>query len=91
MNPEGAKKFKVLADECRLRVLELLSSGPKSVSDMARQLDIPQNLLSHHLKILRDSQFVDFSRKGNTKYYELAKSIVGDGHQLNLGCCRIEF
>ena len=87
---DRVKKFKALADDSRLRVLELLEDGPKCVSQIASKLKVPQNLLSHHLKILREADLVQFDRAGNNIYYKLSPAVGLNKKKLELGCCSIE-
>ena len=88
-----ASILKVLADETRLSVIELLLSGPMYVGDINGSLDVEQSLLSHHLRILRDAGLVTAEREGKHVLYSLARSIQGKrrGQAINLGCCLISF
>ena len=48
--PEGLPAFlKLLAEPNRLRILMLLARGEQCVCDIEAALDLPQNLVSHHL------------------------------------------
>ena len=42
-----AEFFKIFGDETRLRILDLLVSGEKSVNEIARKLDVSQSAVSH--------------------------------------------
>ena len=85
-------KLKVLAEETRLAVMELLMAGPLRVGELNEVLGIDQSLLSHHLRVLRDAGLVATTRDGKAVLYELAPGIRGRGGQgLHLGCCRISF
>jgi ArsR family transcriptional regulator, arsenate/arsenite/antimonite-responsive transcriptional repressor / arsenate reductase (thioredoxin) len=44
-----------LADPARLGVVDLLSLGDRSPTELRRALDLPSNLLAHHLKVLEDA------------------------------------
>ena len=50
--------FKALCDENRWRILEILQSGEKCACVLLNKLDIQQSTLSHHKKILCDSEVV---------------------------------
>ena len=54
--------LKILADENRLKILCFLKDWPKGVCQIADFLDLPQNLVSHHLKKLKEVWLLD-SRK----------------------------
>jgi DNA-binding transcriptional ArsR family regulator len=72
-NP-GAAAFlaKALADENRVRIVSILASGRKSVSQLVAELKISQPLVSHHLKELKRALLVNIERNGPFVYYELA-------------------
>ncbi len=86
-------KLKVLADATRLRVVEALMNGPRHVSELNSILGLEQSLLSHHLKVLRDSQLVTSERDGKSVLYRLDPSVMPDpsNQAIHLGCCRIVF
>jgi ArsR family transcriptional regulator, arsenate/arsenite/antimonite-responsive transcriptional repressor len=68
---ELTARLKVLADENRLRIIACLSTGEKCVCQLTDSIDIPQNLMSHHLRTLRESGLVTSSRRGRWVYYSL--------------------
>lgn len=65
------KLLKILADENRLRIIACLSSGEKCVCQLTEAIDVSQNLMSHHLKILRKNGLVKCDRRGRWVYYSL--------------------
>ncbi|MEW6199818.1 MAG: metalloregulator ArsR/SmtB family transcription factor [Planctomycetota bacterium] len=65
--------FKALADETRLRILSLLSSGELCVCEMTKVLDIGQPKASRHLAVLRQAELVVDRREGMWMYYSLAE------------------
>lgn len=64
--------FKVLANQKRLEIIQLLGSGELSVSQMIDMLDLPQANLSQHLGLLRQAGMVSTRRDGVTIYYTLS-------------------
>lgn len=88
-----ATLLKVLADDTRLDVVRQLMNGPRHVGELNASIPIDQSLLSHHLKILRESGIVTAARDGKAVLYSLAPSVEGrrKGKALNLGCCLISF
>lgn len=88
-----ADKLRVLADVTRLSVMESLLDGAKNVTEINSRLKIDQSLLSHHLKVLRDSGLVTTRREGKAIRYAIApEAATGEsGKGLNLGCCQISF
>lgn len=87
-----AEKLKVLSDPTRLAVIELLMAGPKRVGEINQVLQIEQSLLSHHLRVLRDAEFVVTRRDGKGVLYDLSSEYRSQrGATLDLGCCAISF
>jgi ArsR family transcriptional regulator len=68
-----AETVKAIGHPVRLRILALLCSGGRNVSDMARDLDIPQAIVSQQLRILRLSRLVVASREEGFAVYALAE------------------
>jgi len=87
-----ADKFRLLADEHRLQIIELLLSGDQSVGDIAANLELPQNLTSHHLSALKSEGIVSACKQGRHVVYHLeAKVKTKSGKKiLQLDCCSIE-
>ena len=55
---ELASMLKVLAEETRLRIFALLTSGELCVCEIVDVLDMPQSLVSNHLRVLRRAGLV---------------------------------
>jgi ArsR family transcriptional regulator len=64
--------LKAIADETRLRILSLLSSGELCVCEITKVLDIGQPKASRHLAVLRQAELVLDRREGMWMYYSLA-------------------
>lgn len=64
--------FKVLGDESRLRILQALGEGERSVSEILDRTKLPQTLTSFHLRILREAGVLATERRGPFIYYRLA-------------------
>lgn len=79
---EMTRMLKILADENRLRIIACLSTGEKCVCQLTEAIDIPQNLMSHHLKTLRENGLVKDDRRGRWVYYSL--NVDGLKELLNL-------
>jgi len=61
--------LKALADESRLALLRILNQGEASVGDLARQLELTEPTVSHHLARLRESGLVTLRMVGNQHFY----------------------
>ena len=66
-----AEFFKIFADETRLRILDLLVSGEKCVSEISEKLDVSQSAVSHQLKTLRNSNLVKANKIGQMVNYSI--------------------
>ena len=78
LNAVTARFFKGLGDPIRLKVLEFLEDGEKSVSEMVEYLGLPQNQVSMHLGCLRWCGYVKTRKEGRYVYYSLGDSRVMD-------------
>ncbi len=61
-----------VSDPVRWTVLERLTAGQACVCDLQAIVDVAPNLLSYHLKVLRDAALVTTSRRGRWVDYRLA-------------------
>ncbi len=73
-----AETFRLLGDPSRLRILFYCLNEPKSVGDIAEQLDLSQTLVSHHLRLLRGARLVVGERRSRQVFYALADDHVRD-------------
>lgn len=60
-----------LADPKRIIIIYALAERPRSVNDLAEELDISQPATSRNLKVLRDRGLVYTVRQGTTSEYHL--------------------
>jgi len=60
-----------LADPKRILLIYALAEKPRSVNDLAQELDISQPATSRNLKVLRDRGLVFSVRQGTTLEYRL--------------------
>ena len=74
---EGVALLQVVADPVRWTVLSLLSEQPRCVCHLQEHVDVAGNLLSYHLKVLREAGLVTSSRRGRWVDYAL----VDDAHE----------
>ena len=63
--------FKALADETRLKIVEMVAGGELCACKILEQFDITQPTLSYHMKILCDSGLVDGRRDGAWMRYTI--------------------
>ena len=60
------------ANPKRLKIISLLSSGEKSVTEISQALNIPQANLSQHLSYMRRVGVLKARREGPTVFYRIA-------------------
>lgn len=60
-----------LADPTRIMILYTLSQNPRNVTELCNELNMPQPLVSRHLKVLRDRGMVTGERRGTVIVYTL--------------------
>ena len=63
--------FEVIAEPNRRAILGLLASSEQSVGDLQRRLRMTQPAVSKHLRVLRDSGFVDAEVDAQRRVYRL--------------------
>lgn len=71
-----AKFFRGLGDPTRIRILQLLEEGERTVSELVQETGTLQGRLSSHLACLRWCGFVTSRREGRLVYYRLTDKSV---------------
>ena len=67
-----ARICQVLADPKRLRLIDALRDGERTVGNLAEMLCASYPNVSQHLNVMRDAGLVVSRRDGTTVYYRLA-------------------
>ena len=67
-----ARRFRVLSDPLRVRILDLLRDGELSVNAIADQLGAGQQNVSKHLNVLTEAGMLHRRKDGNHVYYRIA-------------------
>lgn len=67
-----AELFRALAHPARIRVLEVLVDGPRSVGDLQPLVGIESSHLSQQLGVLRRAELVTSRKEGPTVVYAIA-------------------
>jgi len=66
-----AGRAKALGDPTRLMLADALRAGPLCVCDLSWVAERSQNLVSHHVRVLRRAGLVDADRDGKMMMYAL--------------------
>ena len=69
---QRAVLFSALGDPIRLRIIDELGDGKQCVCTLQETIEIAPNLLSYHLRVLREAGLVVTTRRGRWVDYELA-------------------
>lgn len=96
-----SRLFRILGDPTRLRILELLLEGGKTVTELVENIGSPQGRVSSHLACLRWCGFISTQRDGKHVFYRvtdqrvrqmltLARALLADNAQAVLSCTRID-
>jgi DNA-binding transcriptional ArsR family regulator len=91
---ECAERLKALADEDRLRIIQVLRAGEKNVGEIAAELSAEISNVSHHLQILKREGIVETEKQGRYVVYRLHPDVFAatrtSSDCLDLGCCKLE-
>jgi ArsR family transcriptional regulator len=68
------KVSKAMSDKNRIKILQMLSKGETNVSTVAENLNVEENLASHHLRVLASVGFLRSQKKGREVFYQLNKT-----------------
>jgi ArsR family transcriptional regulator len=66
-----AQLFRTLGHPVRIRILELLADGERTVGDLQEALDLDSSGTSQHLAALRQQGVLESRRAGTSVYYRI--------------------
>jgi ArsR family transcriptional regulator len=66
-----AEFFRILGHPVRVRILELLREGERTVGDLQQQLQLDSSGTSQHLGVLRKQGILDGRREGTSVFYSV--------------------
>ena len=70
--------LRIISDTNRLRILCLLTKKELCVCKIFKALQLPQNLVSHHLAKLEKMALVEKRKKGTFIIYSINKKVLGE-------------
>jgi DNA-binding transcriptional ArsR family regulator len=73
---ETSELFRALASPVRIALVNELADGEQCVHELVERLDIPQPLISQHLRVLRGADLVEGVRRGREVAYQLTDEHV---------------
>lgn len=71
-----AEMFRALSHPARIRILETLSSGERSVGEMQPEIGIELSHLSQQLGVLRRAGLVTSRKEGQSVYYSVKDPLI---------------
>jgi ArsR family transcriptional regulator len=73
---ERAQVFSALGDPIRLQILDALAVEVRCVCDLQEIVEAAPNLLSYHLKVLREAGFIEGTKRGRWVDYALTPNVA---------------
>jgi DNA-binding transcriptional ArsR family regulator len=73
-----ATMFRAMAHPPRIRILETLSAGERSVSELQPDVGIESSHLSQQLGVLRRAGLVSSRKEGQSVYYSLKDPLIAE-------------
>ena len=73
-----AQFFRALAHPARIRILEILVHGGRTVQELQAALALGQPIVSQQLAVLRNQNIVQTRKEGLSVRYTLRDPLVGD-------------
>lgn len=70
--------LKMIDESNRLKILCLLRHRERCVCEIWQNLDLPQNLVSHHLKTLKGFGLIFSRQEGRKIIYESNKKVISE-------------
>ena len=71
-----ARRFRLLADPMRIRLLDRLRDGEATVGELADALDTSQQNVSKHLTVLAEAGMLGRRKEGNRVHYRIVDESV---------------
>ncbi|MBQ7092938.1 MAG: winged helix-turn-helix transcriptional regulator [Clostridia bacterium] len=68
--------FKALADENRMKIVQILLRHSMCVRSLSKKLGITQAAVSQHIKVLREAGLLKGEKRGYFMHYEVDREIL---------------
>jgi DNA-binding transcriptional ArsR family regulator len=73
-----AEIFKALADETRVKIMQMLNTRPRAVNEIVDFFSVSQPTISRHLMVLRQAGLVTAKRRGQQVIYAIKEETLKD-------------
>jgi len=67
------KKLAAAGHASRVAILYLLAHRPMKLREISENIDLPENLVAHHVQVLSSCGWIRKRKQGTKQYYELKK------------------
>lgn len=67
--------FKNLGNKTRFRIIKTVQKEPRSVTEIAEEVDMEQSAVSHHLSKLKECRLIKSEKKGKKRIYSLRETV----------------
>ena len=72
----AARILKTMGHPDRIKIVEFLEGGEKTVGQIQREFNLLQPVTSQHLKVMYDRDIVTFRQEGTRYFYSLANNFI---------------
>ncbi len=73
---KAARILKTLGHPDRIKIVEFLVDGEKTVGQIHRELNMKQPIVSQHLKVMHERGIVIYRQEGTRYFYQLANEFI---------------
>jgi ArsR family transcriptional regulator len=74
-----SKLFNIISNPIRIKIIyALMENEDLTVTDLSEKIDVTQNTLSAHLKILYDGAYLEKEQKWRKVYYSIKEPMLKD-------------
>lgn len=73
---------KAFTNEIRLKIIDMLRKGERSVGDIADAVKSSQSNISQHLTVLKNKNFVESRKEENHVYYSVTNEKIFEAFDL---------
>lgn len=68
--------LKILSDDKRVRIIQILNQAPRYGFELAKELDLTNSTISHHINALINFEFLTAIKQENKIYYKVNKQNI---------------
>lgn len=79
---QGVEFLKIISEKNRLKILCFLGKGENCVGEICQALKLPQNLVSHHLKVLKIFNLISSRKEGTKNFYKIDQKTIDENSRL---------